>query len=169
MPADVRDLLTKASMIYSPADVERALDQLSVKLTVLLQDQTPQFICVLPDSLVFTGMLMRRLVFPLTLSSASVPPQQAAGDVFDPARPIILLVGCLDASNCAAWQDWLRAHKGSTVYVAALLQSSAPAAQANFSALPAIKGRVIGCGFNHAGFGANWGGLFLLPENPPAQ
>lgn len=154
-------------MIYSTVDVERAVDQFGVKLTVSLQDQTPQFVCVLPDSLVFAGMLMRRLVFPLTLYSAAAPPQQAAGDVFDSTRPIILLVSRLEGSRCAAWMDWLRSYQTAAVYVAALLQSPAHEAQANFSALPAMAGRVVGCGFNHAGFGANWGGLFVLPETPP--
>ncbi len=167
MPTDVRDLLAKTAMIYSTIDVERALDQLSVKLTVLLQDQTPQFICVLPDALVFTGMLMRRLVFPLTLYSAAAPPQEAADVVFDPTRPIILLVSRLDVSNYDAWQAWLQSHGADAVHVVALLQSCAPEAQASFSALPAIEGRLVGCGFNHAGFGANWGGLYVLPENPP--
>lgn len=167
MPADVRGLLAKASMIYSTVDVERAVDQLGVKLTVSLQDQTPQFVCVLPDSLVFAGMLMRRLVFPLTLYSAAAPPQQQADDVFDPSRPIIVLVNHLEATNLVLWQQWLRSRHASTVSVAALLQSAAHETQANFSALPAMEGRVVGCGFNHAGFGANWGGLFVLPENPP--
>jgi hypothetical protein len=162
IPADLNKRLSSATLEYSHTQVERALDQLSIKLTVAFQDQTPQCICVLPDGLMFTGMLLRRLVFPLQLYSWSQPPAQSVTDTLDLSRPILLLGAEMEHASLQPWLDWLSPGK---VSCAVLLQSAEPQFFTVYAALPSLVGAKVGCGFQLDGFAANWGGLYLLDKD----
>ena len=162
IPADLSRRLSDAELQYSHTQIERALDQLSIELTVAFQDQTPQCICILPEGLVFAGMLMRRLVFPLTLYSWSQPPAQAVTDTLDLSRPILLLGAEMEQAPLQPWLDWLSPGK---VSCAVLLQSAEPQSCAVYAALPRLVGAKVGCGFQLDGFAANWGGLYLLDKD----
>lgn len=146
---------------YSHAQIERALDQLSIEVTVAFQDQTPQCVCVLPEGLVFAGMLLRRLVFPLTLYNQAQPPAQSVTETLDLARPILLLGTEMEQPSVQSWLDWLAPGNVSCVL---LLHPAEPQSQVVYAALPAMSGLKVGCGFQLEGFAANWGGLYLLDD-----
>ena len=162
IPADLNKRLSGAELQYSHRQVERALDQLSIEVTVAFQDQAPQCICVVPEGLLFTGMLLRRLVFPLQLYSWAQPPAQAVAETLDLSRPILLLGTEMDQPSFEPWLDWLSPGK---VSCAVLLHSAEPQSCSVYAALPALKGTKVGCGFQVDGFAANWGGLYLLDSD----
>ncbi len=160
--ADLNKRLSSATLQYSHTDIERALDQLSVEVTVAFQDQTPQCICVLPDGFMFAGMLLRRLIFPLTIYTANQPPAQPVGEVLDLSRPILLLGAEIGQPSYMPWLDWLAP---GAVTCIAMLQASEPQSCTTYAALPALAGEKVGCGFQLEGYAANWGGLYLLDND----
>ncbi len=162
LPEDLRNRLSSAALQYSHAQVERAVDQLGIEVTVEFQDQTPQCICVLPEGFMFAGMLLRRLVFPLTFYNWAEPPAQPVADTLDLSRPILLLGTEAGQPSFKPWLDWLSPGKVSCV---ALLQSAEPQPCTVYAALPALKGTKVGCGFQLESFAANWGGLYLLDKD----
>ena|GEM_PF-3236665 len=159
LPADLNRRLSCAALQYSHTQIERALDQLSIEVTVAFQDQTPQCICVLPEGLMFAGMLLRRLIFPLTLDSWAQPPAQPVADTLDLSRPILLLGVEAGQPSFKPWLDWVAPGKVSCVV---LLQSAESQSCPIYAALPPLEGTKVGCGFQLEGFAANWGGLYLL-------
>ncbi len=54
-----------AERIYTPEQIEQAVDRMAVKITTDLADRNPILICVMNGGLVPTAMLMTRLGFPL--------------------------------------------------------------------------------------------------------
>ena len=61
-----------ADCLYTAEEVTAAIDRLAVRLAVALADEEPLLLCVLNGGLPFTGALMQRLHFPLTLSYVHV-------------------------------------------------------------------------------------------------
>ncbi|XOV81904.1 MAG: hypothetical protein ACFHXK_13660 [bacterium] len=161
LDAQLSRRLGAATLAYSYVQIERALDQLSVEVTVAFQDQSPQCICVLPEGLVFAGMLLRRLIFPLSLYTTAEPPDTPATQVLDLARPVLLLSAEMGLPSLQAWLDWLPEGAARCVV---LLQAPAAQAPADYAALPGLAGEKVGCGLQYQGYAANWGGVYLLPE-----
>lgn len=63
----VRQALGRAERIYSPTQIERAVDRMAEAITADLADRDPILICVMNGGLVPTALLMTRLVFPLRI------------------------------------------------------------------------------------------------------
>lgn len=59
-------LLKNAQLIYSSAEIQSALDQVSESITQQLADKNPVIICVMGGGVVFAGHLLTRLRFPLS-------------------------------------------------------------------------------------------------------
>ncbi len=64
-PDEAQSVLSRADLLYSPEEVDRALDQLSLELTERLSNSNPLVLCVMQGGLIPAGMLLPRLDFPL--------------------------------------------------------------------------------------------------------
>ncbi len=62
---EAADALATAELIYSQAEVERALDRMAMEITGRLSGEDPIVISVLNGALIPTGHLLTRLNFPL--------------------------------------------------------------------------------------------------------
>ena len=68
VPAAVLAARESSEILFPRAEVLRAIDQLAVRLTVLLAEANPLLVCVLHGGLPFTAAILQRLQFPLELT-----------------------------------------------------------------------------------------------------
>lgn len=59
------EVLAKADLIYSAAEVEQALDQMATDISAQLATEDPLVLCVMNGALIPAGQLLTRLDFPL--------------------------------------------------------------------------------------------------------
>ncbi len=65
LPDHIREVFSKATCLYSKNSVEKAFDQIAVKISQTLAESNPIFICVVIGGIVPLGSLLPRLDFPL--------------------------------------------------------------------------------------------------------
>jgi len=64
---EARAIFASADMLFSKQEIDFAIDQLAVRLSVEFAASNPVIMCVMSGGLVFTADLIKRLRFPLTL------------------------------------------------------------------------------------------------------
>ena len=68
VPSDIIAARDAAECLFDAAAVERAVDQLAVRLTLRLHDAHPIVMCVMNGGMILTAELLLRLHFPLEVS-----------------------------------------------------------------------------------------------------
>ncbi len=179
VPGDIRARLRSAETLYSAEEVEFAVDQLAVRLTVALQDRNPVLVPVLHGGLVFAGMLLRRLVFPLRQAYVHVGryTDTQGGELsrYHHGGPdlkgetVVVVDDILDEGvTLTHLVDWALDEGASEVVTVVLLTKNNPrrpgGLQADHSALFCPDRFVVGCGLDIDGYGRNLPGLFALGE-----
>lgn len=64
---DVEAIQSKARLLFSSEEIQKAIDHVADEITDTLHDKAPICLAVLNGAMVFTGHLMTRLKFPLQL------------------------------------------------------------------------------------------------------
>ena len=64
---EARSILASAELLFTRQEIDIAIDQLAVRLSVEYADSNPVIVCVMSGGLVFTADLIKRLRFPLRL------------------------------------------------------------------------------------------------------
>ena len=183
IPPAIRRMYTQAQLLYDQTSVERAVDQVAIRLTVAAQDLNPVLVSILPRGLVFMGMLMRRLVFPLQVAYA-VNGKLVDADTLSVQRRHIVLVDAMDVMDTIDSEgglelrqelsDALLSAGASSVQTAVLLAAETvggefgPDNDITFSALLYERSSTpifIGCGLENGGYGANLPGIYALADN----
>ena len=177
IPLTVRAKIATAEPLYSSEDVDFCVDQLAVRLTLELQDQNPVVLCILQGGLTFTGMLMRRLVFPLEqgfVHAGSYADDTVGGAVEVHAhggpslqgRVVLLVDDVLDRGETLKYlSGWAKDNGAVRVESAVLVTKRNPQPQSwevTFSALSCDSRFLIGCGLDIAGYGRNLPGIYAL-------
>ncbi len=160
IPPAIARIYTTAKEVYSAQAVEQAVDQLAVRLTVALQDENPLFIALLPDSLVLTGMLMRRLVFPLEIY---VLLTSGKNDVNLPdlnGRQVVVVVGSMSQTDLDKVMSLVPASNAENVRYVSMFAGSSQNRAADFVALACEAPGHLGSGLSHLGYGANLPGVY---------
>ena len=65
LPSVIRDVMARATCLFSKKEVERALDQMAEDIGARLSEKNPLFLCVVVGGIVPLGNLLPRLDFPL--------------------------------------------------------------------------------------------------------
>lgn len=173
VPPAIRRMYAQAQLVHDQTTVERAVDQVAIRLTVALQDHNPVLVCILPRGLVFMGMLMRRLVFPLQVMYA-VNGKIVEDDTLSVQRRHIVLVDAMaDLESRQVLSDTLRSAGASSVQTVVLLGAGTGELDTNndisWVALSAENSQTgmplfIGCGLESGGYGANLPGIYALAD-----
>ena len=64
---ELQSIFDAAELLFSKEQIEFAIDQIAVKLSVEFAEADPVLVCIMKGGLVFTSDLMQRLRFPLTV------------------------------------------------------------------------------------------------------
>ena len=62
---EAQRVMAEADLLYSAADIARALDVLATSITEALADKNPLVLCVMNGGVITAGHLLTRLNFPL--------------------------------------------------------------------------------------------------------
>lgn len=172
----------RAELLIPYDEVVKAIDQLSVRLTLACADTNPLLLCVMQGGLAFAGALQQRLHFPLECdylqvgrygagTSGStltwrVKPQASLED-----RVVVLIDDVLDQGvTLAELQRWA-AEQGAREVISAVLvdkQISTPRnVRADYAALQCPDRFLLGWGMDLAGYWRNLDGIYALGDDDP--
>ena len=65
--AEARGILNSSDILFSAAEVDAAVDRMAEEITAELGETYPLVLSVMGGAVVFTGQLLPRLLFPLSL------------------------------------------------------------------------------------------------------
>ena len=172
----------RAELLIPYVDVVKAIDQLSVRLTLACAESNPLLLCVMQGGLAFAGALQQRLHFALECdylqvgrygSSTSgsalqwrVKPQASLS-----GRTVVLIDDVLDQGvTLAELQRWAQAEGAAQVISAVLVEKEIAAARAVRADLVALRCPdrfLLGWGMDLAGYWRNLDGIYALPVDDP--
>ena len=169
-------MLSKANPIVDSDTVEKAVDQLAVRITVALQESNPVILTVLHGGLVISGMLSRRLAFPCEFgylhatrygdATQGEELEWRACDHPDLAGRVVLVVDDIldEGKTLAALLEYCRAKNADEVLSAVLVERDglSRSIEADFKALTLGPGFLVGCGMDVAGYGRNLTSIYRL-------
>ncbi len=179
LPDLARRAHTEGERLFTRKEVERAVDQLAVRLTVEFAEADPLLICVLNGGLPFTGALMQRLQFPLTLSYVHVGrygDRTRGGELSWHAQPqaeldgrtVLLIDDILDEGvTVDALKRWCHEAGARDVRSVVLLDKSVTltgTSRADYAALDCPDRYVFGWGMDVEGYWRNLPDIYALPE-----
>jgi hypoxanthine-guanine phosphoribosyltransferase len=167
-PAVVR-AYANAHQVFSPRQIESAVDRLAVRLTVEFQDANPVVVSLLPQATVLTGMLLRRLVFPLQCvqvfdDGGHFQYVGASAQATVQGRRAILLVSAVSADQLRLLQLWLASEGAVNVTCAGMFKGLRADSKLDEAALDCLAEGHIGSGQAFMGYGANLPGVYNLQQ-----
>ncbi len=180
VPLEVRRRLSQARLVYDYDTVARAVDQLAVRMTVAMQDANPVLICLLHGGLVFMGMLMQRLVFPLQQGYIHVGrygDNTSGGELTWHARHhpelagrrVVIVDDILDKGETLARViEALQALQPASIETVVLVDkeledaAAAKPVQADFVGIRSEDAFLVGCGMDYQGYGRNLAGIYAI-------
>lgn len=176
MPPQTARMIAGGTQVFSPQEVDRAVDRLSVGLTVEFQDQNPVLLTVLHGGVVLAGMLLRRLVFPCEFGYLHATRYGDAThgkrlewrgeDTPDLKNRVVLLVDDIldEGTTMTALVQHCREAGASAVHPVVLVERTGVerSEQITHAALQTGAGFLIGSGMDVAGYGRNLPGVYKL-------
>ncbi len=170
----------RAELLVSADEVRVAVDRVSVRLSLRLQEANPVLLAVMNGALPFAGMLLPRLNFPLEVGYLHVGRYRDAtrgGELVWHARPtgdldgrtVVLVDDVLDqGTTLAALLDWARAAGAAEVLSVVLVDKQVATARpvrADFVALQCPDRYLFGCGMDFQGYWRNLPDIHALPAD----
>jgi hypoxanthine phosphoribosyltransferase len=178
VPIDVLAARDAAECLFDGAAVERAVDQLAIRLTVTLADAHPVIVCVLNGGLPLTAELMLRFHFPLELTYVHATRYRdalrgaqiewrAEPDMSIAGRHVLVVDDVLDEGHTlAAVVERLAASGARSVRTAVLVDKiigrPRPVA-VDEAALTCPDRFLFGHGMDYRGHWRNLAGIYALP------
>ncbi len=172
-------VLSRAHLLFDAEQVDRAVDQLSVRISVALHECNPILVCVMNGGVSLMGDLLRRLHFPLEVdyvhatryansTSGNVVSWLAEPHLACADREVLIVDDILDEGiTLEAVVRRFRAQGASAVYTAVLLDKDIGRARpiaADFAAMPCPDRYVFGRGMDYQGYWRNLRAVYALDE-----
>jgi hypoxanthine phosphoribosyltransferase len=178
IPAAVREARERAEEMVSAGDVQRAIDRISVRLAVRLQDTDPLVLAVMHGGLPFAGELLRRFAFPLEYGYIHVGRYdgntrgtelvwRSAPDYRIAGRQVLIVDDVLDrGATLAALKRWAEAAGAAEVVTGVLVDKVVDEPRpiaVDFAALRCPDRYLFGCGMDFRGYWRNLPAIYALP------
>ena len=177
VPAEVLAAQADAEMLVSAASVTKAIDRVSVSITMALKHLNPVVLCVMNGGLPYCGRLLGRLHFALQLSYVHVAryrnatrgadlewlasPQQSVK-----GRHVLVVDDVLDeGATLRAVLDWASRdaeRAWSTVLVRKQVEAN-KTIDVDFVAMECPDRYLYGCGMDYRGYLRNLPAIYALP------
>lgn len=68
----ISKIQSSATLLYSAAEIEIAIDKMAKEINLVLNGQNPVFLCVMNGGMVISGKILTRLNFPLTVDTINI-------------------------------------------------------------------------------------------------
>ena len=178
VPADVLAARRSSELVVSAEDVSAAVDRLSVRLSLDLQDANPLMLTVMHGGLTFAGALLPRLAFSLEVGYVHVGRYgdatrggglvwHATPEYHFEGRTVVLLDDVLDrGETLAALVRWLKEAGAARVLSVVLVEKAVaeprPVA-ADYAAVHCPDRYLFGCGMDYRGYWRNLPAIYALP------
>ncbi|MFQ5644162.1 MAG: hypoxanthine-guanine phosphoribosyltransferase [Thiogranum sp.] len=177
----IRAVQKNADLLFSQADVERALDRMAGEIERVLGARDPLLLCVMTGGLVPASELFTRFEFPVQLDYLhatryrgtvggselkwiTLPSQPLKG------RTVLVVDDILDEGlTLAALLDYCREQGARAVYSAVLVEKlherRAAGLQADFTGLQVEDRYVFGYGMDYHGYLRNLKGIYAVADS----
>ncbi len=176
---EIRTTFAEAECLFTPADVEAALDRMAAAITARLAGSDPVVLCVMHGGLIVTGRLLPKLCFPLESGylHATRYGHEFCGSHLDwrvrptedlRGRTVLLVDDILDeGTTLAAVTDYCREEGALEVLTAVLIdkehdRKARPGLTADFVGLVSPDRFLFGCGMDHKGYWRNAPGIYAV-------
>jgi hypoxanthine phosphoribosyltransferase len=180
VPVRVLEARRRAELLIDAERVQRAIDRVSIRISLALQDCNPFLLVVMQGGLPFAGELLRRFDFPLEYGYLHVGRYGAATqggalrwhaqpDYPLEGRTVLLVDDILDrGETLAALAGWAQSAGAVAVRSAVLVDKQLDQVRplaADFAALTCPDRYLFGCGMDYLGYWRNLGGIYALPPD----
>ncbi len=176
-----RHLPENAELLFSPAEVERAIDRMAAAITMRLREKNPLILVVMIGGVILAGKLIPRLGFPLQMDyiHATRYRGETRGGQFkclkEPqktlqGRTILLIDDILDEGITLTEIIQYCHAKGATEILTAVLANKEvgrdrPLKKADFSGVVVPDYYIIGYGMDYQEYYRNLDGIYVLKES----
>ncbi|MBI5462866.1 MAG: hypoxanthine-guanine phosphoribosyltransferase [Gammaproteobacteria bacterium] len=173
-----RQVYAEADQLYSPEQVNAALDRMAAAIAAELAARDPIVVCVMTGGLIPAGHLLTRLDFPLHIDYLHATRYRGGtrgGELHWITRPLLPFAGrtvlvvddILDEGlTLAAIQEELRTQGAAEVYSAVLVKKQHERRPvhitADFVGLEVVDRYVFGCGMDYHGYHRNLPGIYAV-------
>lgn len=178
---EIRTTYAEAECLFTPADVEAALDRMAAGITARLAASNPVVLCVMHGGLIVTGRLLPKLDFPLETGylHATRYGHDVCGSHLDwrvrptedlRGRTVLLVDDILDeGTTLAAIIDYCHDEGTKEVLTAVLIDKehdhkARPGLTADFVGLVSPDRFLFGCGMDYRGYWRNAAGIFAVKD-----
>ncbi len=171
--------IERAETVFTPGEVDRALDRMAEAITDRLEGTEPLVLVVMNGGLVPAGMLLPRLDFPLRLDyihatryrertfGTDLHWKKAPEESLE-GRTVLVIDDILDEGHTLeAIVDHCRKEGAREVLSAVLVEKRHDRGcgfRADFTGLEAPDRYLFGCGMDYKGWGRNLGGILAVRE-----
>lgn len=176
-PAEARQVLAEADLLFTPAQVQAAIDRLAGEINAVLVETDPLVLTVMNGGVFFAGQLLPRLTFPLAcdyVHATRYGDATCGGELLWLAEPrtpvaertVLILDDILDEGvTLAGIKARLLAQGASRCLVAVLAEKALDHAKpitADFVGLRLPNRYVFGCGMDVRGTWRNLPAIYAL-------
>jgi hypoxanthine phosphoribosyltransferase len=183
LPEHIREVFSKATCLYSKAEVDSALDHLSTSISYSLSHSNPIFLCVVVGGIVALGNLLPRLDFPLEVDYVHATRYQNSTrghnlewrvhpDIDLKNRTIVVVDDILDGGiTLDSIVNYCNQSGAQKVYTAVLVdkhnaRDPKGLQRADFCGLRVDNHYVFGYGMDYKGYLRNAPGIYMVsPEH----
>jgi hypoxanthine phosphoribosyltransferase len=185
LPRHVKDVVAKATCLYSRAQVDAALDKMAKEIHAKLEDSNPVLLCVMVGALIPAGHLLTRLDFPLELDYVHATRYQSGlrgGEIHWRAEPktqlkdrtVLILDDILDGGvTLSAVVEYCHDQGAKEIYTAVLVdkqrtREAGGLAKADFTGLVVEDRYVFGYGLDYKEYLRNASGIYAVASEHEA-
>lgn len=177
-PEEIQTVLAEADLLWTPAEVESAINKMAQDITDQLSTKNPVVLCLVNGAIVPAGLLIPKLNFPLELDyiHASRYRNRTSGGEIDWVRkpPAVITNRCVlivddildEGITLKALIDECKNMQASEIYSAVLidkqLERPRAVARADFQGLQVPNRYVFGYGMDYKGYLRNAPGIFAV-------
>lgn len=183
LPRQVREVFSKATCLYSRAQVDAALDKMAKEIHAQLEHSNPVLLCVMVGALIPAGNLLTRLDFPLELDYVHATRYQSGlrgGEIHWRAEPktqlkdrtVLILDDILDAGlTFSAVVEYCKDQGAKEIFTATLVDKKRQRdpgglERADFTGLEVEDRYVFGYGLDYKEYLRNAPGIYAVaPEH----
>jgi hypoxanthine phosphoribosyltransferase len=176
---EMRQVMLDADCIFTPEEVEAAIERMAIAITERLEEANPLVLCVMHGGLITAGRLLPRLLFPLEcgyIHATRYGHEQFGGHLDWKVRPVeelsgrsVLLIDDIldEGRTLSAIIDYCVQKKALEVITAVLVQKehdrkSAGLKKADITGLVSPDRFLFGCGMDYKGYWRNAPGIYAV-------